>query len=92
MLIAAATGVALAYYLYNSNKPTTRFFKIIIIVLIIVLGFTLASQYIPQLNNIFERFNETMARGDVTTGRSKLYSIAWDLFGKNTFFGIGWDE
>ena len=92
VLIAAATGVALAYYLYNSNKPTTRFFKIIIIVLIIVLGFTLASQYIPQLNNIFERFNETMARGDVTTGRSKLYSIAWDLFGKNTFFGIGWDE
>lgn len=91
VLIFGIAGIFFAYYCLNADKPAKRFVKIIGIALIILAAFAIASQYIPALSNFLDRFSETSNRGDITTGRSDLYLIAYRLFSSKPLLGIGWD-
>ena len=92
VLIFGAVGIFIAYFCLNADKPSKRIVKIIGVVILIVLLFFIARTFIPALDNFINRFIETSERGDITTGRGELNSVAVRFFAENPIIGIGWDH
>ena len=92
VLIFGAVGIFIAYFCLNADKPSKRIVKIIGVVILIVLLFFIARTFIPALDNFINRFIETSERGDITTGRGELSSVAVRFFAENPIIGIGWDH
>src|SRR5699024_6096417 len=55
-LIVSVFAFLLMYYLYNSDKKTTRIFKLCGIAIISLVIFDIASQFVPELANFINRF------------------------------------
>ena len=92
LIIFPLIGIMATYYLYNSNKPLSRIGKILIVLICIIIGFTIASNFIPSVSNFIYRFIETSAAGDITLGRFEQALLAMQQFSKNILFGNGWDS
>lgn len=51
-------------------------------------AFFILAEFIPQVNNIIERFNSSSG-GDSLTGRKELWEYSLEMFAKNPLFGCG---
>lgn len=90
--IFAVFSLFLVYYFYYSNNKKGRLIKIIgVLILGITLIFIIA-QFVPEINTIFNRFEQTKASGDISLGRLERIKLAFELFFKNPIFGMGWDS
>ena len=92
LIVFPLIGILATYYMYNSNKPLSRIGKTLIVLICAIIGFTIASIFIPSISNFIYRFIETSADGDVTLGRFEQALLAIQQFSKNIFFGNGWDS
>lgn len=73
--------------LKNRKNISKKIIQYSILFTVLILGFVVAAQFIPQLYVTLNRFfNET----DISNGRFKLYKLAIELFNNNQIFGIGW--
>lgn len=78
------------YIVYNTNKPISRYLKLIGIVVVGVTIFAISAARIPALMNFIVRFREEIDAGDVSNGRYVLWAQAWKTFLRNPIFGKGW--
>ena len=83
-------GFVVTYYIYHSDKPTGRFFKIFALAVIAIVVFTIAAPFIPGVDHFFQRFIEVESSGDVTTGRIELWGMGFADFMSSPIFGHGW--
>lgn len=89
VLFSLAT-MLLVYYFHNSKNKQSRIVKIIGIVIIGVVLFIIVGQFIPEMQNVINRFIEAERSGDILNNRSDLYEYAIQLFLSNPIFGCGW--
>lgn len=92
LIIFPAAALAMVYYLYNSDKPLSRFGKIIVLAIAVIVLFTIGSTFIPSISNFINRFVETSEAGDVSLGRLEQWALALNVFSHNWLFGTGWDS
>lgn len=92
LIIFPAAALVMVYYLYNSDKPLSRFGKIIVLAIAVIILFTIGSTFIPSLSNFINRFVETSEAGDVSLGRLEQSALALNVFSHNWLFGTGWDS
>jgi len=85
-----AIGFIVTYYVYNSNHKLSRWFKILIIVVLVVVAVYIGSFFIPQLTNFINRFQEQIAAGDISTHRFELWAMGVAGFLKSPMLGHGW--
>ncbi len=90
-LIVSVFAFLLMYYLYNSDKKTTRIFKLCGIAIVSLVIFNIASQFVPELANFINRFRQTAEMGDVTLGRAARFAESMQIFLSNPILGIGWN-
>lgn len=79
-----------AYYFLNREKKLKRVFYLFGGVCALLVVFIIAAQFFPALLNILTRFQMTMERGDITSGRGELYQECFEMFQSNPLFGTGW--
>lgn len=92
-LIAALIG----YYLlpYKGKIFRKRLKLIVVSVLVFILFVVFSWNYLIQIP-LFSRINASILAlfndGDISSLRISLYMLAWTLFLKNPWFGIGWEN
>lgn len=89
-VIFSGVSLAVAYYVYKSDKKGRRLLKIIIVFGFLIAAIYILSYFFPWLLNFIKRFNETEEAGNVYSGRDKLIALAYELFQTSPVFGIGW--
>jgi|GEM_PF-413492 len=89
-IIYVAFSFIIVYYVYNSNRQLSRYFKVIAIAIITLLCVYIASFFIPEITNVVERFIEQKKVGDITTGRLDLWKLGYSAFLENPILGKGW--
>lgn len=89
--IFALFAVVTTYYIINSDKPLTRWFKILMGLVIAACILTVASEFVPSLLNVVYRFIETYQAGSLELGRDVQRAYALQAWSTHPIFGIGWD-
>ncbi len=77
----------------KSSKKMKRYWTLFLIVafaLIVLFAFRDALSSIPIVGKILDTIAGVINGEDVTTGRTRLYLWALELFRRNPIFGIGW--
>lgn len=85
-------AVVITYYVLNSDKPLTRWGKIIIGLVIGTCILTVAAEFVPSLLNVVYRFIETYQTGSLEMGRDVQRAYALEAWSTHPIFGIGWDS
>ena len=85
-------AVVITYYVLNSDKPLTRWGKIIIGLVIGACILTVAAEFVPSLLNVVYRFIETYQTGSLELGRDVQRAYALKAWSTHPIFGIGWDS
>lgn len=88
-LLFCVAAAIIVYYLAYPQKKLEKTFKLVIAGAVIAFGLSLVSEYIPQINNVFERF-QTAGTDKETLGRFIMWNYALDLFKQKPLFGTGW--
>lgn len=88
-LLFCVAAAIIVYYLAYPQKRLEKTFKLVIAGAVIAFGLALVSEYIPQINNVFERF-QTAGTDKETLGRFIMWNYAFELFKQNPLFGTGW--
>lgn len=92
-LMWCAAGLLVSYYVFSSDKKSSRLFKVIALLLSALILVNVLSDFVPQVRQLMERFQMTdVEDGGVTflSGREVLYEAAWILFRQNPIWGVGW--
>lgn len=90
--IFAIFSLFIVYYFYYSNNKKGRLIKIMGVLLLGITLIFIIAQFVPEINTIFNRFEQTKALGDISLGRIERIKLAFKLFLKNPIFGMGWDS
>ena len=80
-------------YIYDKAKKSSVSKKIIKLSLAVILGIfglVMLSRYVPEITNIFSRFESLIEKGNILNGRESLYELAFNLWDKHLIFGNGW--
>ena len=84
--VAALIGL---YFLCGRYKGLTKTFRVIFWGTLAVIGFAIASLFVPAFSNILSRFYVS-GDADISTGRFDAWQAAWEMFLENKVFGNGW--
>lgn len=87
-LLFSILAMMIFFFVFESNKPLSRFIKIASLILSGATLILILEKYVPAISNTLARF--TAYSGDITNGRTELYDFAWLWFKENPIFGIGW--
>lgn len=85
-LISSVVGLYFIALLSNWDRRTSSFFKMISISLVLVIGFYIAVETVPQLQEMVAR---TMRVGNALSGREQMFSHMWGNFREHPILGIG---
>lgn len=78
-------------YLYKYKEKTSKkIFNFIIVATIGIIGIMIMSIFIPQVLNVVERFESTIAKGELLSGREPFYELALNLWSRHKLLGNGW--
>lgn len=89
-LVCLGVAFVFTYYIYHCDKPLTRWFKLICLIMGAIVVFSFAAQFVPELNNVVDRFITQAAKGDITTQRVYIWAEAIPAFWRKPLFGNGW--
>ena len=81
----------LIVYMCGNKRGLTRWMKLLFIMVVGAITFLLLSRIIPELRDVIDRFLNVDG-GDITTGRFRLYDLAWQMFLQKPLLGWGWGE
>lgn len=74
----------------RDKKVLNAYFKVIGVVLVLlIIAYTVIAS-VPALSVVFERIQESIAKGDIDNGRYLIWNQAVNVFKKHPIFGIGW--
>ena len=88
-LLFCVVSAIIVYYLAYPQKRLEKTFKLVITGAVVAFGLAVVSEYIPQINNVFERF-QTAGTDKETVGRFIMWNYAFGLFKQKPLFGTGW--
>lgn len=88
-LLFCVAAAIIVYYLAYPQKRLEKTFKLVITGAVVAFGLAVVSEYIPQINNVFERF-QTAGTDKETVGRFIMWNYAFGLFKQKPLFGTGW--
>lgn len=88
-LLFCVAAAIIVYYLAYPQKRLEKTFKLVITGAMVAFGLAVVSEYIPQINNVFERF-QTAGTDKETVGRFIMWNYAFGLFKQKPLFGTGW--
>ena len=88
LLFCVAT-VILVYYLAFPKKRLEKTFKLVIAGAFVAFGLAIFSEYVPQINSVFERF-QTAGTDKESLGRFIMWKYAFNLFEQKPLLGTGW--
>lgn len=88
-LLFCVSAAIIVYYLAFPKKRMEKTFKLVIAGAIVAAGLAIVSEYIPQINSVFERF-QTVGTDKESLGRIIMWDYAFGLFKQKPLFGIGW--
>ena len=88
-LLFCVAAAIIVYYLAYPQKRLEKTFKLVITGAVVAFGLAVVSEYIPQINNVFERF-QTAGTDKETVGRFIMWNYAFGLFKQKPLLGIGW--
>ena len=83
----------LVLYLYDKSKKKSvskKIMKLSIVGIVGIFGMLILSKYVPEITNIFSRFESLIESGNILNGRNSLYELAFSLWDKHVIFGNGW--
>lgn len=83
-LIFSITAIFIAYILVDKKRFSSRFIKVITILVIAIIILYLVADFIPVLSEFITRFSE-----DGDSGRTVMYLLAIKMFSSNPLFGTG---
>lgn len=96
VLIFSVSAMIVSYIICKKGALANKLVTVLLILSILSLVTYALSFYVEGIAAAFERItamflteNET---SDVSNGRFKLYSIAWNFFKESPILGIGWRE
>lgn len=85
LLFCVAT-VILAYYLAFPKKRLEKTFKLVIAGAFVAFGLAIFSEYVPQINSVFERF-QTAGTDKESLGRFIMWKYAFNIFEQKPLLG-----
>lgn len=88
-LFVIVTCIAI-YIFHCREKILNKFLKLFIIIIIGVISLLCLSTVVPQILNVVDRFEESIAKGELLSGREPFYELALDLWSQNRIIGVGW--
>lgn len=86
-LIFSVLAIFICYILIDNKRLGKRITKIFGVGLTIVVGTYFASFFIPELSEVFERFDGGVL--ELTSGRNVMYALALRIFLANPILGAG---
>lgn len=89
-LLCVILACYISYFVYQTNKPKGRIFKLIVFSFVLVCLVYVASLVIPSLANAYIRMLAMASRGDISTGRFDLWAAGWKDFLVSPLLGHGW--
>lgn len=89
-LIFAVFAILVMLIVKNKNEIKKSLLQIIFIVIVGCSIIGICSIFIPELNNTMNRIIESVQDGDITNGRTPLYSLAIESFKNSPIIGNGW--
>ena len=78
------------YIFHCRERISSKFIKLFVIIILGIVGIMCLSTVMPQILNVMTRFETTIAKGEMLSGREPFYELAWKLWEKDKFFGLGW--
>lgn len=78
------------YFVYNKDNYKQNIIRMITIFIISTFVLLILANFIPSLNNTFDRIHQFAYSSDFSNGRFPLYSLALELFKKHPLIGNGW--
>lgn len=78
------------YFFVNREKYSKKIIKSLIILLTCIVVFLVVSNFVPEVRNVFIRFEEGYKEGNLLNGRDELYDLALSYWKKALLFGNGW--
>lgn len=88
-LLFAAVACVMVLIIKNGKHIGKSLGLLAIVIVILYFGYQYLIEYIPDLGNVFLRF-ENMTDADGFSGRTRLWAKAFELFKTSPIFGIGW--
>lgn len=85
-LVSSVIGLYFIAFITKSNRKTSKLFIIFTISFVLVIGFIIAVETIPQLQEMIAR---TMRVGRALSGRVQMFEHMWIIFIDNPIVGIG---
>lgn len=79
-----------AYWFLNKDKKQGRFFYLIAGLSAFVAVYIIAAHFYPPLYNIINRFEYTISRNNLLSGRQNLFLECLNMFKSSPLFGSGW--
>lgn len=88
-LLFCVAAVIVVYYIAFPKKRMEKTFKLVVAGAFAAFGLAVLSEYIPQINRVFERF-QTVGTDKESLGRLIMWDYAFGLFKQKPLFGMGW--
>lgn len=89
-LLFSILSCVLIYFFVNREKYSKKLIKFVIGIFIGIVAVLIVSTFVPEVKNVFTRFEEGYAEGNLLNGRNELYDLALSYWRKKPLFGNGW--
>ena len=81
----------IALYLFKyKDYISKKVISFISIIFASIIGIFVLSMFMPQVLNVIDRFESTIEKGELLSGREPFYELALDLWKDHKIFGNGW--
>ena len=87
-LVFSLFAMVAALCIFGSRKSASTSFKVLVVIAIGILGFYLATIYIPDLTVVLDRIAQAQD-DDTYNGRSSFYEICLAMWGQSPIVGSG---
>ena len=95
LLAVTVSGVLMYLISARGRQRFTRFYRALIVFVVMVLLFFLFADmlaFIPVISRTMDSVRNFMEGGDISSGRNRIYEYALELIAEHPVNGIGWGQ
>lgn len=89
-LLFSVLSCVFIYFEVNKERYSKKIIRLITGIFIAIIAIFVMSTFVPEVKNVFYRFEEGYAEGNLLNGRNELYDLALKIWKNNPIFGSGW--